>query len=78
MPPRVAEMEKVEPVYECLPGWKTSTFGMSSYDDLPARAKDYLAFLESHAGVEVGSVSTGPERTQTIVRTGSRLEALLG
>jgi adenylosuccinate synthase len=78
MPPRVAEMEKAEPVYECLPGWKSSTFGMSSWDDLPARAKDYLAFLESHAGVEVGSVSTGPERTQTIVRAGSRLEALLG
>jgi hypothetical protein len=40
-------MENVEPVYERLPGWKTSTFGVSNYDDLPARAKDYLAFLES-------------------------------
>ena len=46
MPPRVAGMEKVEPVYECLPGWQTSTFGMSAYDELPPRAKDYLAFLE--------------------------------
>ncbi len=77
MPPRVAGMENAEPVYECLPGWKTSTFGMSSYDELPPRAKDYLAFLESRAGVEIGSVSTGPERNQTIVRAGSRLEALL-
>jgi adenylosuccinate synthase len=77
MPPRVAGMENVEPVYERLPGWKSSTFGMSSYDDLPARAKDYLAFLETRVGVEVGSVSTGPERTQTIVRKGLLGRALL-
>jgi adenylosuccinate synthase len=77
MPARVSVIEKVEPVYERLPGWKSPTFGLSSYDELPARAKDYLAFLEARTGVEVGSVSTGPERTQTIVRAGSRLEALL-
>ena len=77
MPPRVACMENVEPVYERLPGWKSSTFGVSSYDDLPPRAKDYLAFLESRTGVEIGSISTGPERNQTIVRAGSRLETLL-
>jgi len=77
MPARVADMEKVEPVYERLPGWKSSTFGVSSYDQLPARAKEYLAFLETRTGVEVGSISTGPERTQTIVRAGSRLEAIL-
>jgi adenylosuccinate synthase len=77
MPARVAGIEKVEPVYERLPGWKSSTFGISHYDDLPGRAKDYLAFLETCTGVEVGSVSTGPERTQTMVRAGSRLEALL-
>ena len=77
MPARVSVIEKVEPVYERLPGWKTPTFGLSSYDELPARAKDYLAFLEERTGVEVGSISTGPERTQTIVRAGSRLEKLL-
>ena len=32
----VAEMETIEPVYECLPGWRASTFGISSYDELPA------------------------------------------
>ena len=77
MPPLVSELEKVEPVYECLPGWNTSTFGITSYDQLPAAAKDYLAFIEDRTGVEVGSVSTGPERNQTIVRSGSRLEKLL-
>jgi adenylosuccinate synthase len=77
MPPTVAEIEKVEPVFEQLPGWNESTFGISDYDALPARAKDYLAFLEERTGVEIGCVSTGPERTQTIVRRNSRFEKLV-
>ena len=77
MPATVAEISKLEPVWECLPGWKTSTFGIASYDALPARAKDYIAFLEARTGVEAGCISTGPERSQTIVRAGSRFEQLL-
>ncbi len=77
MPPTVRQIEKVEPVYECLPGWNASTFGISSYNDLPSKAKDYLGFLESRTGVEVGCISTGPERNQTIVRPGSRFEKLV-
>jgi adenylosuccinate synthase len=77
MPPTVAEVEKLEPVYECMPGWSSSTFGIDSFDDLPSRAKDYLAFLEQRTGVEAGCISTGPERNQTIVRPGSRLAKLL-
>jgi len=78
MPPTVAEIEKLEPVYEYAPGWRTATFGISSYDGLPQKAKDYVAFLESRTGVEVGCISTGPERNQTIVRPGSRFEKLVG
>jgi len=77
MPATVAEIERVEPVYECLPGWKSSTFGIANYAELPSRAKDYLAFLEERTGVEVGCISTGPERNQTIVRAGSRFEKLI-
>jgi adenylosuccinate synthase len=77
MPSTIAEIETIEPVYESVPGWKTSTFGVDSYEQLPAKAKDYLAFLEGHMGVEVGCISTGPERNQTIVRKGSRLEKLI-
>jgi adenylosuccinate synthase len=77
MPSTVAEIETIEPVYESVPGWRTSTFGIDSYEQLPAKAKDYLAFLESRMGVEVGCISTGPERNQTIVRKGSRLEKLI-
>jgi len=78
MPATVREIENVEPIYENVPGWISSTFGISRYDNLPAKAKEYLAFLESVSGVEVGCISTGPERTQTIVRPGSRLEQLIG
>jgi len=77
MPSTTAEIETIEPVYESVPGWQTSTFGIDTYDQLPSKAKDYLAFLESHMGVEVGCISTGPERNQTIVRQGSRLENLI-
>jgi adenylosuccinate synthase len=77
IPPTVAEMGQIEPRYECLPGWKASTFGVTSFDELPQRAKDYLAFLEDRCGVEVGCISTGPERNQTIVRPGSRFEKLV-
>jgi len=77
MPPTVAEIEKVEPVFECLPGWQCSTFGIDNFDALPGKAKDYLAFLESRTGVEAGCISTGPERNQTIVRPGSRFEKLV-
>jgi adenylosuccinate synthase len=78
MPPTVAEIEKIEAVYECVPGWASDTFGISSYHELPSKAKDYIAFLEHRAGVEIGCISTGPERNQTIVRAGSRLAKLIG
>jgi adenylosuccinate synthase len=78
MPPTVAEIAALQPVYECRPGWQSSTFGISSYDDLPVKAKEYLAFLEQQTGVEIGCISTGPERNQTIVRAGSRLQQLVG
>ncbi|HEX3744127.1 MAG TPA: adenylosuccinate synthase [Bryobacteraceae bacterium] len=78
MPPTVAEIAALEPLYEYQPGWRSSTFGISSYGDLPEKAKQYLAFLEERTGVEVGCISTGPERNQTIVRAGSRLQQLIG
>ena len=77
MPPTVKEIARVEPVYECLPGWKQSTFGMTTYDQLPLQAKEYLAFVENRTGVEIGCISTGPERNQTIVKPGSRFQALI-
>jgi adenylosuccinate synthase len=76
MPATSAGMEALEPVYECLPGWRTPTAGVSSWAGLPERARDYVKFLEARTGVEVGCVSTGPERNQTIVIPGSRFAQL--
>jgi adenylosuccinate synthase len=78
MPARQDALERVGPRYEVLPGWQTVTFGITEWEALPVRARDYLRFLEERTGVEVGGVSTGPERNQTLVRAGSRLERLLG
>jgi len=78
MPATIREIETVEPVYERLPGWRTPTAGIACFEDLPAKARQYLEYLESRTGVEVGCISTGPERNQTIVRGGSKLEKLIG
>ena len=77
MPAESLLLDKVEPVYQTLPGWPEPTCGVTKYEELPKNAKDYLAFLEQQTGVEAGCVSTGPERTETIVRPGSKLEKLL-
>lgn len=78
MPAANLLLEQVEAVYETVPGWDAPTSGVTRYEDLPKTARDYIAFLEEKTGVEVGAVSTGPERSETIVRPGSRLEKLLG
>jgi adenylosuccinate synthase len=77
MPAENLLLEQIEPVYETLPGWPGTTGGVTAFEDLPVNAKDYIAFLEERTGVEVGCVSTGPERMETIIRPGSKLEKLL-
>src|SRR5213595_994628 len=61
------DLRRVEPVYETLPGWKSSTVGMTQLNELPTAARAYVNFLSNRIGVQIGLVSTGPERTQTIV-----------
>ena len=77
MPATFRGLEAVEPVYEKLPGWKSETRGLSRERDLPPRARDYLRFLSERTGVEVGCISTGPERDETILIENSRLSELL-
>lgn len=77
MPATFRGLEAVEPVYETLPGWKSETRGLSRERDLPGRARDYLRFLSECTGVEVGCISTGPERDETIIIEKSRLAELL-
>jgi len=78
MPATYRALEAIQPVYEKMPGWHCSTRGITRYDDLPDRARAYLRFLEERTGVEIGGISTGPERNQTIIRGGSKLERLIG
>jgi adenylosuccinate synthase len=61
------DLRRVEPVYETLPGWKSETLGITDLSELPRAAREYINFLSNHIGVQIGLVSTGPERTQTII-----------
>jgi adenylosuccinate synthase len=67
------ELREVEPVYETLPGWRTSTEGVTELEKLPTAARDYVDFISAQIGVGVGLVSTGPERSQTIIVRDSAL-----
>ena len=78
MPARNADVERLQPVLETIKGWKQPTRGISRYEELPPAARSYIEFLGKQTGVEIGCVSTGPERTETMVLKGSKLEQLLG
>lgn len=67
LPPLAAyEYADVEPIYETMPGWKESTFGVTDFAKLPQNAQNYVRRLEELSGVKVAILSTGPERNQTI------------
>ena len=67
LPVGADDVARCKPIYERLPGWNESTFGISRWEDLPANARAYLKRLEALCGVPVDIVSTGPERDETIV-----------
>ena len=58
----------VEPVYESLKGWNTSLEGITEYDQLPAELKQYVEYLEGRLQVPINIISTGPDRTETIMK----------
>jgi len=70
-PSDVEDVEKVEPLYTKCPGWKKDTTGVTRFDDLPARAKEYVKFIEQLCGATAVADSTGPRREETIVRAHS-------
>jgi adenylosuccinate synthase len=68
VPPVGADLlEKCEPVLVEMPGWKQSTVGAKSVEQLPQAAQDYLRRIGELCGVPVAIVSTGPDREQTII-----------
>jgi len=73
LPPVSQDLRRVEPVYATLPGWRSATLGATEMKDLPDNARRYVEFLSQQIGTEIGLVSTGPERMQTIVIRDSAL-----
>jgi adenylosuccinate synthase len=67
IPADVRGLESVEPVYTTLKGWRSSTEGITRFEQLPQAAQDYLRFLEAESGARIGMVSTGPDREQTMI-----------
>jgi len=77
MPPSAEQFAEVEPIYRMLPGWSASTYGVRDASALPPAARDYLKFISDELGVEIGMISTGPERDATIIPSGTKLASWL-
>jgi len=67
MPALAEEYEHVVPEYKTLPGWCQDTYGVKDGGKLPKAALDYLRFISDFLQVEIGMISTGPERDATII-----------
>jgi adenylosuccinate synthase len=67
LPASQAAQERVEPIYETLEGWKDTTAGARSWNDLPAQAVKYVRHVEELIGAPVALLSTSPERDDTIL-----------
>ena len=62
--PNTDELDRVVPIYETLPGWKTSTTDIRKIGDLPENAKKYVRFIEEHIGAPIEYVGVGPDREE--------------
>ncbi|MBP7829527.1 MAG: adenylosuccinate synthase [Kiritimatiellae bacterium] len=66
VPADARALERCRPVYEDFQGWRASTRAATRIEDLPARARAYVARLEEITGVPVGLLSVGPRRESTL------------
>ena len=67
LPVALEDQLKIKPVYKNFPGWKTSTKGIKNFEELPKNARDYVSAVESFIGTKISSISTSPEREDTIL-----------
>ena len=67
LPASVEDQLKVKPIYETFPGWKVSTSGIKNIEDLPDNAKNYIYAVEDFIETKISSISTSPEREDTIL-----------
>jgi len=67
LPASTGDQLKIKPIYKIFPGWKTSTKGIRDLKDLPDNAKRYIHAIEDFVNVKISSISTSPEREDTIL-----------
>ncbi len=67
LPAAVEDQLKVKPIYKSFKGWKSQTKGIREFDDLPENAKTYIKELEKFIEAKISSISTSPERNDTIL-----------
>ena len=67
LPAAVDDQLKVKPIYKSFEGWKSSTKGIKNFEKLPENAKIYIKELEKFIETKVSSISTSPERNDTIL-----------
>ena len=67
LPAAVDDQLKVKPIYKTYDGWKSSTVGIKNFDELPKNAKIYIQDLEKFIESKISSISTSPEREDTIL-----------
>ena len=67
-PASLKRLGKAKPIYESLPGWSQDLSTITTYEDLPKEAKEYMKFIENYLEIPIKIVSIGPGRAQTIVR----------
>ena len=67
LPTSLEDQLKIKPIYETFPGWKESTRGIKNLESLPENAKKYIYAVEDFIGARVTSISTSPERKDTIL-----------
>ena len=67
LPAASEDQFNIKPVYKTFPGWKSSTQGIRNIKDLPDRAKNYIYAIEDFIGAKISSISTSPEREDTIL-----------
>ncbi len=68
LPLNADSIEKCQPEYITLPGWKSPTVGVTQYNDLPDNAKRYIEKVEELLDTPIDIISTGPERSENIIR----------
>ncbi|MEG3640059.1 adenylosuccinate synthase [Magnetococcus sp. PR-3] len=67
VPADTVKLDRVEPIYETMPGWDGSTVGCKDWNSLPQEAKNYLGRLAEVVGIPVSILSTGPDRNETLI-----------